>query len=355
MGRPITTTRSTSLKPRPEDSKLGFGKYFSDHMVTMEWVAEKGWLEPKLVPHAPLQIEPAAGVLHYGQAMFEGLKAFRGQDGKVRLFRADANAKRMARGAPRLCMPAPDPEVAVHLFEQLVAADRDWVPSGPGTALYLRPTLIATEAFLGVRPSLRYLFYVIASPVGAYYTTVGGQLDPVKIKVELKMTRAAPGGIGAAKAAANYAAALYSAHEAKKAGYSQVLWMDAKEHAFVEEVGTMNLFAVIGDELVTPPLSDSILAGITRDSLITLARARGIKVVERPITRAELESGKAKEVFGSGTAAVVSPVGELAFEDKKVVINDGAPGPIAKGLYDELTGIQRGLKPDVHGWLKEVP
>jgi branched-chain amino acid aminotransferase len=323
-------------------------------MVTMEWTQEHSWGEPSVVPYGPLPLDPAAGALHYGQAMFEGLKAFRGQDGKVRLFRGDAHAKRMAAGAPRLCMPAPEPKVSEDLFHALVGVDEDWVPTGQGTALYLRPTLIATEGFLGVRPSTRYLFYVIASPVGAYYSGTAGALEPVKIKVELKMTRAAPGGIGAAKAAANYAAALYSAAEAKKNGFSQVLWMDAKEHAFVEEVGTMNLFAVIGDELVTPPLSDSILAGITRDSLLTLARAKGMKTVERPISRGELESGKVKEVFGSGTAAVVSPVGELSFETKRVVINDGVPGPVAKMLYDELTAIQRGTKPDAHGWMKDL-
>lgn len=349
----LRTTRTTSPKAKPDPSKLGFGKYFSDHMITMEWIAERGgWQEPQLLPYGPLQLDPAAGVLHYGQASFEGLKAFRGADDKVRLFRADANARRMANGAPRLCMPPPEPKQAEELFHALVAMDRDWVPSPAGTALYLRPTLIATEGFLGVRPSQKYLFYVFASPVGSYYAGAG--LEPVKIKVELKMTRAAPGGIGAAKAAANYAASLYSAHEAKKQGYSQVLWMDAKDHAFVEEVGTMNLFAVIGDELVTPPLSDSILAGVTRDSLMVLARAKGMKVVERPIARGELESGKAKEVFGSGTAAVVSPVGELNFDGKRVVINDGVPGPVAKSLYEELTAIQRGVKPDVHGWLKEV-
>jgi branched-chain amino acid aminotransferase len=349
----LRVTRTTAPKARPDTSQLGFGKYFSDHMVTMEW-SNDSWQAPQVVPYGPLQLDPAAGALHYGQASFEGLKAFRGADDVVRLFRADANARRMASGAPRLCMPPPDPEVAEELFHLLVATDRDWVPSPAGTALYLRPTLIATEGFLGVRPSQTYLFYVFASPVGAYYSTANGGLEPVKIKVELKMTRAAPGGIGAAKAAANYAASLYSAHQAKQQGYSQVLWMDAKEHAFVEEVGTMNLFAVIGDELCTPPLSDSILAGVTRDSLMVLARARGMKVVERPITRGELESGKAREVFGSGTAAVVSPVGELNFDGKKVMINDGVPGPVARSLYEELTAIQRGVQPDVHGWLKEV-
>lgn len=319
----------------------------------MEWVHDRGWTEPQIVPHGPLQLDPAAGSLHYAQALFEGLKAFRGDDGTVRLFRADANARRMAAGAPRLCMPPVEPKIAEDLFHQLVAVDRDWVPAPAGTALYLRPNLIATEGFLGVRPSQRYLFYVIASPVGAYYANATG-LEPVRIKVELKMTRAAPGGIGAAKAAANYAASLYSAAEAKKAGFNQVLWMDAKEHAFVEEVGTMNLFAVIDDTLVTPPLSDSILAGVTRESLMILAKDNGIKVVERPIKRAELESGNASEVFGSGTAAVVTPVGELDFEGKRVLINGGSPGPVARKLYEDLIQIQRGDKPDKYGWLKVV-
>ena len=320
-------------------------------MLTMEWVADRGWLEPQIVAHGPLPLDPAASVLHYGQAMFEGCKAFRGDDGVVRMFRADANARRMATGAPRLCMPPPDPKQMESLLHSLVKADEDWVPRAVGTSLYLRPTLIATEGFLGVRPSQKYLFFVITSPVGAYFTGTSG-LETVKIKVETKMTRASPGGLGSVKAGANYAASLFSAAEAKKQGYSQVLWMDAVTHELVEEVGTMNLFAVLGDELITPPLSDSILAGVTRDSIITLARDGGMKVTERKLSIKELRS--AKEIFGSGTAAVVSPVGELNFNGERWPINDGAPGPVARGLYDNITQLQRGARPDKWGWLKAL-
>lgn len=351
MAAQIKITRSTTQKMRPDESSLGFGKYFADHMLTMEWTPERGWHEPAIVPYGPLPIDPAASALHYGQSMFEGLKAFRGKDGTIRLFRGDAHGRRMAVGAPRLCMPPLEPRMFEEAMHALVQVDESWVPRAPGTSLYLRPTLIATEGFLGVRPAQRYLFFVISSPVGSYYGP-GNALEPVKIKIETKLTRAAPGGIGAVKAAANYAASLYSAAEAKKQGCSQVLWMDAKTHELVEEVGTMNLFAVLGDELVTPPLGDSILAGVTRDSILRLAQDLGFKPVERKLSFKELKG--AKEVFGSGTAAVISPVGQLMFESEKWVINDGAPGPVAKRLYEEITGIQRGERADKYGWLKPL-
>jgi len=266
------------------------------------------------------------------------------------------HAKRMTRGAERLCMPSLDPEDFVAAMKTYVTAEESWVPSSRNTALYLRPTLIATEAFLGVRPSNEYSFFTIASPVGSYYG--GESLKPVRIWVERDYTRAARGGIGSTKAGANYAASMYAAVKAKKAGFDQVLWLDAKEHAFVEEVGTMNLFVVIGDKLITPKLGDSILAGVTRDSILTLAKDLGLPAEERAIGVTELfdaqKNGSLKEVFGSGTAAVVSPVAELAFGDDRLAINDGKPGPLAIKLYEEITSIQRGDSPDRFGWLTKV-
>jgi branched-chain amino acid aminotransferase len=351
----IAVTLTTTPKSRPDESDLGFGRFFSDHMFVMDWEASRGWFDPRIVPYGPFSLDPAAGVLHYGQAMFEGLKAFKRTDGTHALFRPQRHAERMAYGAPRLCMPAPDNDMFIEGAKALVRADRDWVPSPEGTALYLRPTLIATEAFLGVRPSSRYIFFIIASPVGSYY---GGGLRPVKIWVERDQTRAAKGGLGAVKAGANYVASLDAAVRAKKAGYDQVLWLDGAKHEVTEEVGTMNFFALIGDELVTPPLSDSILAGVTRDSVITLATDRGLRHVERPLMLAELvdaaRSGQLKEAFGSGSAAVVSPIAELAIGDERLVIGGGETGPVARSLYEEIIGIQRGTRPDKHGWLSPV-
>ena len=334
---------------------LGFGKYFTDHMLTCEY-RDGRWGEAKIVPYGPLALDPAAAGLHYGQEMFEGMKAFRGTDGKVRLWRLMRHCQRMQAGAPRLCMPSLPPEDMARAIESLVKVDADWVPSAPESALYIRPTLIATEAFLGVRPAESYLFFVILSPVASYYG--GGALQPVKIHVEKKLTRAAPGGLGAVKAAANYAAGLLAAVKAKKDGYAQVLWLDGVEHRYIEEVGTMNLFVKIGDELITAPLSDSILSGVTRDCVLTIAREWGVPVSERKLSIDEIRDAHAKgtleEVFGSGTAAVVSPVGELEFEGQHLTIRDGKPGPLSLKLYEEITGIQRGSRPDRYEWLTVV-
>jgi branched-chain amino acid aminotransferase len=352
----IRTKKTETPKKRPPDSELSFGKFFTDHMLTVDWSVEQAWHDARLQPYEALPLDPAACVLHYGQAMFEGLKAYRQPNGGVALFRPDAHARRMQHGAARLCMPALDEADFVELVREYVKLEDSWIPSSPGTALYLRPTIIATEAFLGVRPSNHYLFFVIASPVGSYYG--GDSLKPVRIWVERDHVRAARGGLGATKAGANYAASLLAAVNAKKAGYDQVLWMDAKEHAFVEEVGTMNLFVVIGDKLITPALSDSILSGVTRDSIIKLAPEFGVQVEERAISTAELfeasEKGTLREVFGSGTAAVVSPVAELAFGERKLEIGGGKPGELALGLYDRISKIQRGLGPDTFGWLTPV-
>lgn len=349
----ILITKTTTPKTKPPDAELGFGKYFTDHLFAMDYSAEKGWHDARVQPYAPFSLDPAAGVFHYGQAMFEGAKAFRGADGRIRLFRPESHAHRMATGAPRLCMPHPTEAQMIAAVRALVKTDADWVPRSEGTALYLRPTLIATEGFLGVRPATQYRYFVIASPVGNYYGGKG--LKPVRIWVETSDVRAARGGLGSTKAGANYVASLHAAQRAKKAGYDQVLWLDGKDHELVEEVGTMNVFFLIGSSLVTPPLSDSILAGVTRDSVLQLARDMGLKVEERPISvkelRAAQQNGSLKEVFGTGTAAVISPVGELAFAGESLVINNGQAGPTALKLYDEITSIQRAVKPDRYNWL----
>ena len=320
-------------------------------MLVVEYTDERGWQDARIVPYGSLSLDPAASVLHYGQAMFEGLKAYRLADGRIALFRPDRNAHRMATGAARLSMPAIDEQLFVSGIAQLVATDADWVPSSPGTALYIRPTLIATEPFLGVRASKSYTFFVITGPVGAYYA---GGLKPVRIWVERERVRAVRGGIGAAKAAANYVASLQVAEEARARGCDQVLWLDAIGHEYVEEVGTMNLCLVIDGTLVTPPLGGSILPGITRDSVLTIAGDLGLPVEERQVSITEVREAHGKgtltEVFGVGTAAVVSVVGTLVSEDGELVINGGQPGPIAQRLYDAVTRLQYGLDPDPRGW-----
>jgi branched-chain amino acid aminotransferase len=347
---------TTQPRPRPPEAALGFGKYFTDHMFVMDWAPGKEWHGARVVPYGPISLDPAAGVFHYGQAMFEGMKAFRGAGGKVHLFRLDRHTQRMHAGAPRLCMPAPPPRLLADGITAVVRADRDWVPSALGTALYIRPTLVATEPFLGVRPAERYTLFTILSPVGGYYAD--GGLKPVKIHVEDRFTRAAPGGLGAVKAGANYAASLYAAEVARKRGFAQVLWLDAGAHRSFEEVGTMNLFVRFGDELTTPPLKDTILQGVTRDCVLTLARGWGLKVTERAVTIDEVlaahRAGTLKEVFGCGTAAVISPVGELSYAGETIAVAGGGVGEVARRLYDEITGIQYGARPDPAGWLTEV-
>lgn len=349
----VTTT--TARHSRPKDSELVFGRTFTDHMAIVDYEADRGWFDARVVPYGPLTLDPAAAVLHYGQELFDGLKAFRGGDGKVRLFRAERHAKRMHDGGARLCMPAIDEGLFLEGVRALVRADREWVPSSPGTSLYIRPTMVATEAFLGVRPSKRYIFFVIASPVGGY----GGDVfSPVKIWVEDKYVRAAVGGLGAVKSGANYAASLLAAEEAKARGYAQVLWTDASNHRYFEEVGTMNLIVRIGDEFITPPLGGSILSGVTRDSIITLLRGWGMAVSERPVSVDEMlaahRNGALREVFGCGTAAVITPVGELGWRGERLVINGGQAGEMARRLYEAVTDIQYGRAPDPHGWMSEV-
>jgi branched-chain amino acid aminotransferase len=351
----IPVTRTSSPRPRPAEDQLGFGKYFADHMLLVDYDKGQGWHTPRIVPYGPLDLEPAAAGLHYGQAMFEGLKAYRLTDGRVGLFRVDRHAARMAAGAARLCIPPVDEALFVQGVAQLVAADRDWVPTARGTALYIRPTIVASEPFLGVRAAERYTFFVITSPVGAYYA---GGMRPVRIWVERERVRAVRGGIGAAKAAANYVASLQVAEQARAKGCDQVLWLDGVEHRWIEEVGTMNLFVLIGDELVTPPLGGSILAGITRETVLTLAREWGLNVTARMVSIDEVQAahadGQLKEVFGTGTAAVIQAVGTLVDDGREMSINGGVPGPLAERLYDAITRLQYGEDADTRGWLTIV-
>jgi branched-chain amino acid aminotransferase len=352
---PIRITRATTLKPHPKDADLGFGTVFTDHMFVMDYREGKGWYDPRIEPYAPLSLDPAAAVLHYAQAIFDGLKAFRRQDGKVRLFRPQKHVERMIGSARRMCIPALDPDLALRSLVSLVGLDRDWVPSSVGHSLYVRPIIIANEPFLGVRPAHSYLYYVILSPVGAYYPE---GMNPVRILVVDKYVRAVEGGVGAAKTSGNYAASLYAAEEAKHAGYTQVLWLDGVHRKYLDEVGTMNIMVKIGDEIVTPPLTGTILPGVTRDSALTLMREWGLRVSERPISIDEVVAaarrGTLAEAWGTGTAAVISPVGELAYKGERIVINEGRIGPLTQKLYDAIVAIQYGAAPDTHAWTVEV-
>jgi branched-chain amino acid aminotransferase len=351
MTEPIRITRTTTKKDKPKDKDLVFGTVFTDHMFVANFEEEKGWYDPRVEPYAPLSLDPATSVLHYGQSLFEGLKAFRGKDGKIRLFRPQKHVERLNRTAKRMTIPPLDPELILRSWTTLVDVDRDWVPSAVGTSLYIRPTVIASEAFLGVRPSKAYVYYVILSPVGPYYA---GGLAPTKIKVIDKYVRAVVGGLGEAKTAANYAASLYAQEEAKHEGFTQVLWLDGVQRKYIEEVGTSNIMVRIGDEIITPPLAGTILAGVTRDSALALLREWGLRVSERPITIDELvqaaHAGTLREVWATGTAAVISPVGELAYKGERIVVNEGKIGEVAQRLYDSIVAIQYGAAPDAHGW-----
>jgi len=355
MTEPIRITRATTRKPKPKDGDLGFGQIFTDHMFLADFQEEKGWYDPRIEPYGPLSLDPATAVLHYAQAIFDGLKAFRGVDGKIRLFRPQKHVERLIQSSQRLCIPPLDPDLALKSLVTLVGIEKDWVPSTVGTSLYVRPTIIASEPFLGVRPAKSYIYYVILSPVGAYYPE---GINPVKILVVDKYVRAVEGGVGAAKTGVNYAASLYAAEEAKHAGFTQVLWLDGRERKYIDEVGTMNIMMKIGDEIVTPPLSGTILAGVTRDSALTLMRDWGLSVSERPVTIDEVATaarkGTLEEVWGTGTAAVISPVGELAYKGERLAINGGRIGTLTQKLYDAIVGIQYGTAPDTRGWTVPV-
>jgi branched-chain amino acid aminotransferase len=345
----IAITRTDTPKQPPADAALTFGNVFTDHMFLMNYEAGKGWHDPRIVPYGPFSLDPATCVLHYGQAIFDGLKAFRGPDGQIRLFRLPDHSRRLNRSAHYLCIPELDPAIEASI-RTLVDVDKHWVPSLAGTSLYIRPTVIATETFLGVHPSHSYLYYVIVGPVGAYYKE---GMNPVRILASDTYVRAVTGGLGAAKTAANYAASLFGAEEAQKAGYTQVLWLDGVEHKYLDEVGTMNIMLKIGDEVLTPPLNGAILAGITRESVLTLLRDWGLRVNERPISIDEViaaaQAGRL-EMWGTGTAAVISPVGELGYKGERYVINGGRTGKLTQKLYDTIVGIQYGTAPDPHAW-----
>jgi len=343
-------------RPKPQDEKnLVFGRIFTDHMFMMDFVTGTGWHNPRIVPYQMLSMDPAAMVLHYGQGIFEGLKAYRWENDKICLFRSDQNWERWNRSARRMCMPEMDPAIQAQAVEELLRLDKDWVPHSTGSSLYVRPTMIANEPHLGVRPADRYLYFLITGPVAAYYAE---GFNPVKIYVSDEYVRSVRGGVGEAKTMGNYASSLYAAEIAKKKGFTQVLWLDAIERRYVEEVGTSNIFFLIGDELVTPALSGSILSGVTRDSVMKLAKHWGITCVERPITidevMAKTKSGELKEMFATGTAAVVSPVGSFSFREESFTIGDGNVGALSLRLYDEMIGIQYGQKEDIFGWIRQL-
>ncbi len=350
----ITKTNSPKTKPA-KGQKLGFGHIFTDHMFIMNYTEGKGWHDARIEPYGNISLDPSAMVFHYGQEMFEGLKAYRGADDQIYLFRPDMNAKRANNSNARLCIPEIPEDVFVDAVKAIVDIDRDWVPSDEGTSLYIRPFVIATDEFLGVAPSKTYLFIIILSPSGAYYES---GLAPVGIWIEDEYVRAVKGGMGFAKTGGNYAASLIAQMKAHDGGYSQVLWLDGVERKYIEEVGAMNIFFKISGKIVTPMINGSILPGITRNSIIQVCKSWGYEVEERRISVEELvaaaKDGSLEEVFGTGTAAVVSPVGKLRYIDDVMTIADGGIGELTQKLYDELTGIQWGKKDDPFGWRVEV-
>jgi branched-chain amino acid aminotransferase len=347
----LTKAGQDQLKKKPAHDNLGFGIHFTDHMFLMKWDKQNGWCDAQICPYHDFQVNPAAMVFHYGQAIFEGMKAYKEQDGQVFLFRPRDNFERMNTSAVRMCMPRLPIDKVLKSLKALVYLDRGWVPTGGGATLYIRPTMIAMEPTLGVKPSSLYYFYIIMCPVGAYYPE---GFNPTKIYITDKYVRAVEGGVGNVKTAGNYAASLLASQEAKQAGYTQVLWLDACEHRYIEEVGTSNIFFRINDQVITPPLHGSILGGITRDSVIKLLTHWGVPIEERRISIDEVvtasQDGSLQEVFGTGTAAVISPVGELFYKEQKYIINKGETGTLSHRLFEELQGIQYGQKEDPFKW-----
>lgn len=351
----IKITRTQNPSAKPDAKKLGFGKIFTDHMFICEYTKENGWHNARIQPFGNLSLSPASAVFHYGQEMFEGLKAYRTGDGRILLFRPDKNVERMNNTNQRLCIPQIDPEFALNAIKETVKNDADWIPSEPGTSLYIRPFIIATDPFLGVHPSNTYLFIIILSPSGSYYAS---GLNPVKIFVEDEYVRAVRGGTGFAKVGGNYAASLIGQQKAEENGYAQVLWLDGIHRKYIDEVGAMNVFFKINGEIITPALEGSILPGVTRLSVIELLKDKGYKVTERKISIDEVydtyQKGTLEEMFGTGTAAVISPVGELAWDDKVMIINNSQIGPVSAMLYNQLTDIQWGRAEDKYSWTVEV-
>lgn len=349
--------RTTHPKARPADeTKLGFAKYFTDHMFAMDWDEGLGWHDGRVVPHEPLLIEPASCVLHYAQMMFEGMKAYRTQDGEIQIFRPDMNVKRMARTCERMCIPELPEDLLVAAVRAVIKEDIDWVPKAPGTALYIRPFIFGDEVSFSVLPAKHYRFLIILSPTGSYYAANDKGLHPTRIYVQDKYIRAAKGGTGYAKVGGNYGGGMRASQDAIKYNCKDVLWLDAQEHKYVEEIGTSNAFFKIDGEVITAPLdSGTILPGITRDSVIQLLKKWGVPVSERKLSIDEIEeaskNGKLEEIFASGTAAVISPIGTLCVQGEDYTVGDGNVGPLAQKLYDNIYGMQTGKVEDYMGWV----
>ena len=356
MNYTFPVTKTSHPKPRPEDeTKLGFARYFTDHMFVMEYDVGQGWHSGRIVPHEPFLIEPASCVLHYAQMMFEGMKAYRKPDGSIQLFRPDMNIARMKNTCERMCMPEVPGDLFLAAVKAVIEVDRDWIPSAPGTALYIRPFLFGDEVSFSVLPAQHYKFMIILSPTGSYYAANDGGLSTTRIYVQDKYIRAAKGGTGYAKVGGNYGGGMRASQDAMKFHCKDVLWLDAAEHKYVEEIGTSNAFFMIGDEVITAPLdSGTILPGITRNSVIQLLKSWGVKVSERKLSIDEIEAaaadGTLKEIFASGTAAVISPIGWLNHNGADMQVADGKVGPVAQKLYDTLYGMQTGIVEDTMGW-----
>ncbi|MEC5423823.1 branched-chain amino acid aminotransferase [Virgibacillus sp. C22-A2] len=354
-GWTVTVDRRITKKEKPNTEQLEFGRIFTDHMFIMDYMEPLGWHDARIVPYQQLTIDPSAMTFHYGQSVFEGMKAYHTDEGEIQLFRPEKNLERLNHSNDRLCIPQIDEEFVLNAIKQLVYLDKDWIPKADGTSLYIRPFIISTEPFIGVAPSHQYKLIVILSPVGSYYKE---GINPVKIAVENHYVRAVKGGTGEAKTGGNYAASLKAQEKCTQNGFSQVLWLDGVEKKYIEEVGSMNVFFKINGEVVTPALNGSILEGITRNSVIQLLNHWNIPVTERKVSMEELYEayvdGKLEEAFGSGTAAVLSPIGQLSWGDKDLFINNGKTGEVSKALYDTLTGIQYGRKTDPFNWVEKV-
>ncbi|ASN06038.1 branched-chain amino acid aminotransferase [Virgibacillus necropolis] len=342
-------------KEKPESDQLQFGRVFTDHMFIMDYSQPEGWHDARIVPYQPLTIDPSSMVFHYGQTVFEGLKAYLSPEGDAQLFRPEKNLERLNRSNDRLCIPPIDEDFALEAIKRLVALEKEWIPDSEGTSLYIRPFIISTEPYLGVAPSQQYKFIVILSPVGAYYKE---GINPVKIAVENNFVRTVTGGTGEAKTGGNYAASLKAQELVANSGYAQVLWLDGIERKYIEEVGSMNVFFKINGEVVTPALNGSILEGVTRNSVIQLLKHWNIPIIERKVSMEEVyqayKDGLLEEAFGAGTAAVISPIGQLTWKLEHLFINNGKTGEIAKKLYDTLTEIQYGKQEDPFGWIEKV-
>lgn len=356
MTQELTVQLADTKREKPDQANLGFGRIFTDHMFMMDYTEGTGWHDARIVPYQPITLDPSAMVFHYGQTVFEGMKAYLTEAGKVFLFRPEKNMERLNRSNDRLCIPQIDGDFVIEGLKKLIEADREWIPTAEGTSLYIRPFIIATEPFLGVAPSVNYTLMIIMSPVGSYYKE---GIAPVKILVENDFVRAVKGGTGEAKTGGNYASSLKAQEVAASKEYSQVLWLDGVEKKYIEEVGSMNVFFKIDGEVVTPALNGSILHGVTRDSVLQLLKHWNIPVSERRISMEEVaeayRAGKLEEAFGTGTAAVISPIGEFLWENEKMVLNGGQTGELAKRIYDTITGIQKGNIQDEFGWVTDVP